>query len=74
MKIYKTTEIEVTGLGQKIKKLREASNKPLSTICALIPMSVTNWYRIESESQALPLDTLRDIERVLETDFNINID
>lgn len=74
MKIYKTTEIEVAGLGQKIKKLRENSGKHLSTICALIPMSVTNWYRIENESQALPLETLRDIERVLETDFNINID
>lgn len=74
MKVYKTTEIEVSGLGAKIKKLREKDGRDLTVICGLLQMSVTNWYRIEKESQSLPLETLRKIENVLGVDFGVNLD
>ncbi|ABW32246.1 conserved hypothetical protein (plasmid) [Acaryochloris marina MBIC11017] len=37
-------------------------------------MSATNWYRIESEKQLLPEETLRKIESVLGVDFGIKFD
>jgi transcriptional regulator with XRE-family HTH domain len=74
MKVYKTTEIEVSGLGAKIKNLREKDGRDLTVICGLLQMSVTNWYRIEKESQSLPLETLRKIEAVLGVDFGVKLD
>lgn len=74
MKVYKEVSIEVNGLGEKIRIAREADLRHLTTICDLIPMTTKNWYQIEKETQALPLETLRKIESVLGVDFGVKLD
>jgi predicted transcriptional regulator len=74
MKVYKEVSIEVKDLGQKIRKVREADPRSLTTICELIDMARTNWYDIEKEAQSIPLETLRKIETVLGVDFGVNLD
>jgi predicted transcriptional regulator len=74
MKVYKEVSIDVLELGKRIKEAREADSRPLTTICDLIDMSRKNWYDIESESQSLPLETLRKIENVLGVDFGVSLD
>ena len=75
MKVRKTIDVKVPNLGERIKNAREKDARSLSTICRLIPMSTMNWYRIESEeTKALPLETLRRIEEVLNTNFGVEFD
>jgi transcriptional regulator with XRE-family HTH domain len=75
MKVRKTIDIEVPGLGEKIKEARECDRRSLAEICRQIPMSPMNWYRIEaSQTKALPIETLRRIEEVLEVDFGVSFD
>ncbi len=75
MLVRKTVDKAFDGLGAKIKKAREADQRPLTVICAETGMSAANWYRIESEEvKALPLETLRSIERVLGIDLGVQID
>ena len=74
MKVYKEVSVDVDGLGEKIKNVREADTRPLTTICDLIDMTTKNWYQIEKEVQSLPLETLRKIETVLGVDFGVNLD
>jgi transcriptional regulator with XRE-family HTH domain len=75
MLVRKTVDKFFDGLGAKIKKAREADSRSLTVICAETGMSAANWYRIESEGvKALPLETLRSIERVLGVDLEVRID
>lgn len=83
MKVSKLIEIEVPGLGQRIKAAREADPRPLLKICQLVPspygkgksMTPTNWYKIEKEeTKTLPLPTLRKIEEVLGVDFGVEVE
>jgi len=77
MKVVKTVEIEVPGLGGRIKGARldaQRKGKTLTKIAAEAGMSAQNWYRIEQEKQALPEETLILIEKVLETKFGVAID
>jgi len=74
MEVISSKVLIVTGLGQKIKTVREADPRPLTTICKIMNMSSNNWYRIEKESQSLPLETLRKIENVLGVDFGVKLD
>ena len=75
MLVRKTVDKIFDGLGAKIKKAREADSRPLTVICAETGMSAANWYRIENEEvKALPLETLRSIERVLGVDLEVRID
>lgn len=75
MKVKKVLEIEVPGLGDRIRKVREADSRSLAEICRQIPMSSMNWYRIEAEeTKALPIETLRRIEEVLGVDFGVKFD
>ena len=64
-------EKEVPGLGVKIKQARKADDRDLTTICAEVGMTTANWYKIESEKQSIPLDTLRKIESVLGVNFEV---
>jgi len=74
MLIRKTTDRDFIGIGIKIKKAREADPRSLTAICAATNMCTANWYRIESENiTALPLETLRKIEAVLNTSFGVVI-
>ena len=75
MKVRKTVDIEIPGLGAKIKAARESDRRSLSEICRQIEMSTMNWYKIEDEvTKALPLETLRNIEEVLGVDFGIDFE
>lgn len=73
MKVVKTTEIEVPGLGERIKQARLDDRRSLEEICQIIGMSKMNWYRIEGEKQTLPIETLRRIEEVLGVSFDVEL-
>ncbi|BAY50414.1 transcriptional regulator (plasmid) [Scytonema sp. HK-05] len=75
MKVRKVIDVEVPGLGERIRKARESDRRSLSAICRQIPMTTMNWYKIEAEeTKALPIDTLRRIEEVLKVDFGVEIE
>lgn len=73
MKVVKTTFVEVPELGERIKQAREADRRSLRKICEAVGMTPANWYRIEREEQALPIETLRKIEKELKVDFNVEM-
>lgn len=73
MKVRRTIDVEIPGLGKRIRQAREADKRSLAEICRQIPMTTMNWYKIESEeTKALPIETLQRIEEVLKVDFGIN--
>ena len=75
MKVRKTIDLEVPGLGERIRQARESDRRSLTEICRQIPMTTMNWYKIEaSETKALPVETLRRIEEVLGVDFGVCFD
>lgn len=54
------------GLGERIRKYREASSKSLTALAAEAGISVPHWNRIENEKVLeLPIETLRGIEKAL---------
>ncbi|TAE59652.1 MAG: XRE family transcriptional regulator [Nostocales cyanobacterium] len=72
MKVRRTIDIEIPGLGKRIRQAREADKRSLAEICRQIPMTTMNWYKIESEeTKALPIETLQRIEEVLNVNFGI---
>ena len=75
MKIRRVTEIEVPGLGAKIKKIREHDHRSLVEICRLVGMTTSNWYRIEKDIPTyLNIETLQKIEEVLGVDLGVSFD
>ena len=71
VKVFRTIEVDVPELGDRIKAARESDGRPLHEIASAAGMSSQNWYRIEKERQALPEETLRLIEKVLSIDFGV---
>jgi transcriptional regulator with XRE-family HTH domain len=73
MKVRRTIDLEVEGIGAKIREARIADPRPLTEICEKVGLSRVHWYDIESEKTrgALPEDTLKKIEAVLNVDFGI---
>ena len=67
-------EIEIPGIGKKIKEAREQDDRSLTAICKEVGMSRENWYRTEREEGVTPLATLRRMEEVLGIDLGINVD
>ena len=75
MKVSKTVEREFPGLGARIKSARENDPRSLIQLCAAIGMTPANWYKIENEeTKVLPIETLRKIEKILNIDFDVEID
>lgn len=75
MKVRRVTEIEIPGLGKKIKAAREKDPRSLVEICQIVGMTTSNWYRIEKEiTKFLPIETLKKIEEVLNVDLGVNFD
>ena len=75
MKVRRVTEIEIPGLGAKIRKAREQDPRSLVEICQIVGMTTSNWYRIEKEvTKFLPIETLQNIEKVLNVDLGVNFD
>ncbi|MBW4674311.1 MAG: helix-turn-helix domain-containing protein [Desmonostoc geniculatum HA4340-LM1] len=74
MKIQKIIECESEGIGEAIKKARKQDNRSLTQICAEVGMTTSNWYKIENEdTKVLPLDTLRQIEKVLGISLGVDL-
>lgn len=75
MQVKKVVEqvLEVPGLGSRIKDARQGSKESLVKLCERAGISRQYWYGIESESinHPLPLETLRAIEEVLDTSFDV---
>lgn len=66
-------EINVPGLGQRIRDARHKTGRTITQLAAEADISVANWYAIEQERvKVLPLTTLRRIEQVLKFDFGVN--
>lgn len=76
VRIRQIKEVEIEGLGQRIKEARINSRKSLEQICDEIGMSRTYWYDVEKETLkgALSIDNLRKIEKVLGVDFGVRFD
>ena len=76
MKVKRTVEIDVQGLGERIKAAREADERSLEKICGEVGISRVYWYDIEAERirGSLPEDTLRRIENVLGKEFDVEFD
>ncbi|MGK7955479.1 MAG: transcriptional regulator [Crocosphaera sp.] len=76
MRIRQVKEIEVKGLGERIKKRRLSlfGDKSLDRICDEVGVSRTYWYDLEKETLkgALSIENLRKIEKALGIEFGIN--
>ncbi len=72
MKVVKTIEVEVSGLGDRIKKARMSDPRSLTQLAAAANMTTANWYRIEGEKfNTLPYETLKNIEKALGIDLDV---
>ncbi|BAU07927.1 MULTISPECIES: helix-turn-helix domain-containing protein [Fischerella] len=73
MRIRQVKEIDIEGLGDRIKQARLDSKKSLEQICDEVGVSRTYWYDIEKETLkgALSIENLRKIEEALEVDFGV---
>ena len=76
VRIRLVKEIEVEGLGERVKTARLASSKSLEQICGEVGVSRTYWYDVEKETLkgALSLENLRKIEASLGVDLGVEFD
>ncbi len=75
MKVRQVKEIDGLELGRRIREARKKDSRSLVELAAKAKMTTANWYVIEDERiKALPLETLRRIEKVLGIDLGINFD
>jgi len=75
MKVRRVTDLDVPGLGARIRAAREADKRSLTQICAAVGMTTANWYKVEKEdTKFLPDGTLRKIEQVLGVDLGVNFE
>jgi transcriptional regulator with XRE-family HTH domain len=76
MKIRRFVEIESEGIGERIKKFRKADGRPIEVLAGESKISRSYWHDIEGERvrDALPEETLRRIERVLNIDLGVKFD
>lgn len=73
MRIRQVKEVDIEGLGDRIKQARLNAKKSLEQICDEVGVSRTYWYDIEKETLkgALSIDNLRKIEQVLGIEFGV---
>ncbi len=76
VKIRRYTDIEIAGLGGKIRQARKADGRSVEVLAGEAEISRSYWHDIEAERirDALPEDTLRKIERVLGIDLGVKFD
>ncbi|NDJ25945.1 helix-turn-helix domain-containing protein [Nostoc sp. B(2019)] len=76
MKIRRYTDIEIEGLGGKIRQARKADGRSVEVLAGEAEISRSYWHDIEAERirDALPEDTLRKIERVLGINLGVKFD
>lgn len=67
--------VDVTGLGERVKKARLASNRTVAELAALAGMTRQGWYKIEKEqTQFLAEDILKRVQSALGVDFGIGVE
>lgn len=73
VKIRRYIDIEVKGIGEKIKQARKTDGRSVEVLAAQAEMSRSYWHDIEAERvrDTLPEDTLRKIEQVLGVDLGV---
>lgn len=66
-------ELEIQGLGQRIKAARQSDPRSLTALSKAVGVSRSYWYALEKDSvpDGLAEGTLRKIEAVLGVDFGI---
>lgn len=73
-----TQELDIPGLGDKIKKAREKDGRSISAICREVGLSRNYWYQLEADDikggGALTVETLRKIEAVLNADLGVKFE
>ncbi len=78
MRVRQVREIEIDGLGERIKQARlaVAQSKSLEQVCNEVGVSRTYWYDIEKETLkgALSIENLRKIERSLGIDLGVRFE
>ena len=76
MRVRQIKEIEVEGLGKRIKEARLDCKKTLDQICSEVRVSRTYWYDLEKETLkgALSIENVRKIEEALKIDFGVSFD
>ncbi len=69
-------EVDVPGLGDQIKKAREASDRAVTELAKASGISRNYWYQLEAEAVlgGVAEETLRKIEEVLGIDFGVKLD
>ncbi|MFG6094330.1 helix-turn-helix transcriptional regulator [Leptothoe sp. ISB3NOV94-8A] len=76
MRVRKILEVEVEGLGKRIKEARLASDKSLEALCGEVGVSRTYWYDLEKETLkgTLSIENLQAIEKALGVSFGVKFD
>ncbi|WP_414621547.1 helix-turn-helix domain-containing protein [Calothrix sp. CCY 0018] len=76
VKIRRYVDVEASGIGEKIKQARKASGRSVEVLAGAAGISRTYWHDVEAERirDALPENTLRRIEQVLDVDFGVKFD
>ena len=76
VRIRQIREVEVSGLGDRIKQARLSSNKSLEQLCSDVGLSRTYWYDVEKETLkgTLSLENLRKIEQALGVEFDVKFE
>ena len=69
-----TLNIEVPGLGVRVKKTREASGMSPTQIAAAAGMSAANLYRSENgDTKSVPRETLKRLSQALGVDLDADV-
>lgn len=73
VRVRRIQEIEVVGLGDRIKAARLVSEKSLEWLCGEVGVSRTYWYDVEKETLkgTLSIENLRKIEAALGIDLEV---
>ena len=69
-------EVDVPGLGERIKQAREARGRPVTQMAKEVGISRNYWYQLEAEAVlgGVAEETLRKIEEVLGVDLGVQFD
>ncbi|MBW4565333.1 MAG: helix-turn-helix domain-containing protein [Mojavia pulchra JT2-VF2] len=69
-------EVDVPGLGERIKQAREARGRPVTQLAKEVGISRNYWYQLEAEAVlgGVAEETLRKIEEVLGIDLGVSFD
>lgn len=66
-------EVDIPGLGDEIKRAREADSRSVTELAKTAGISRNYWYQLEAEAVlgGVAEDTLRKVEQVLGVDLGV---